>query len=160
MIPKSAILTLALLCAACASQPASKTSSMSEGMAGAVTQPFRDLNIMREEQQAALLQAAAAPYKPPEDCVRGERELVSLNEALGPDIDASAGAKSGVGEFVGEFAIDAVRGVTSLPFRGIVRRLTGADKREKAAKTAVFAGALRRAYLKGFAGGARCAVAE
>lgn len=148
------VLMLGSALTACASTPeAAKTS---DGMAGAMTQPFRDLNIMREEQAAVLTTAAAAPYAPPSDCSGSLVELQRLDEALGPDIDAPTEKSNPATAFVGEMVVDAVRGATGLPFRGIVRRVTGAAKREKDAKHAVYAGALRRAYLKGFEGGAGC----
>jgi hypothetical protein len=137
-------IAMALLTAACA--------STSEGVSGAVSQPMRDLNIVREEEKAALSSAVSAPYADPSDCVAGAQELKGLDEALGPDIDAAAAPNN----IVQEMALDAVRGAVSLPYRGIVRRLSGAHRREQALQRAKFAGELRRAYLKGFGRGARC----
>ncbi len=45
-----------------------------------------------------------------------------------------------------------------LPYRGILRRLTGADKRDRARTAAVLAGMVRRAWLKGLARNANCPV--
>jgi ABC-type phosphate/phosphonate transport system substrate-binding protein len=140
------VVSTALLTVACA--------STSEGVSAAVSQPLRDLSIVREEEKAALSSAVVAPYADPRDCASGVEELAELDAALGPDIDKVAAAASN--NIVQEFALDAVRGAVSLPYRGIVRRVTGAHRRDQALSRARFAGALRRAYLKGFSNGARC----
>jgi hypothetical protein len=51
----------------------------------------------------------------------------------------------------GDSAIDALRGTTEglIPFRGWVRKLTGAERHSKEVASAIAAGIVRRAYLKG-----------
>ncbi len=53
----------------------------------------------------------------------------------------------------------AVRRTTEgvIPFRGWVRKLTGAERVERRVQAAVTAGTIRRAYLKGIAQAAGCA---
>jgi hypothetical protein len=79
-----------------------------------------------------------------------------LNDALGPDMDASrSSTEPGLleqgGNLVGNSAIDALRGTTQdlIPFRSWVRRLTGAESHSKEVASAIAAGIVRRAYLKG-----------
>jgi len=48
-------------------------------------------------------------------------------------------------------------GVSSvIPYRGVVRQLTGAEKRARSRNDALLAGTVRRAYLKGYAEMLRC----
>lgn len=129
-------------------------ASTSEGVSGAVSQPMRDLNIVREAEKAALSGAVGSPYADPADCASGLRELEALDAALGPDIDNPAAPASD--NIARELALDAVRGAVSLPYRGIIRRLSGAHRRDQTLSRAKGAGALRRAYLKGFGRGAGC----
>lgn len=50
----------------------------------------------------------------------------------------------------------AVSGALSLPYRGIIRRVTGADRRERLLRRAILAGMVRRGFLKGAAHAAGC----
>jgi hypothetical protein len=52
---------------------------------------------------------------------------------------------------VGQAAIGAVRGAAEgvVPFRGWVRKLTGAEQYSKDVAAAIAAGTIRRAFLKG-----------
>jgi hypothetical protein len=88
---------------------------------------------------------AQAPYAPPEprSCQEVARQLAELDAILGPDVDALA---NGDEDMVGEWAKGAIRGL--VPYRGVVRFLTGASKKERALAAAVLAGTARRGYLK------------
>jgi hypothetical protein len=56
-------------------------------------------------------------------------------------------------------AVGAVRGASRsiIPFRGLVRQMTGADAHAKEVDTAIQAGKVRRAYLKGVGMNKNCA---
>ena len=45
----------------------------------------------------------------------------------------------------------AIRDAVGLPFRGVVRRLSGAEARDRELRAYVLAGIVRRAFLKGVA---------
>ena len=146
------------LCA-CATQakPPSLTSASAEpkSIGAAVTQPIRDLGLQREKTPEILLKAAAAPYAPPPaECEALKAEIAALDEVLGHDVDAGAKPKSS--NLVGDLATDAVQSATKLPFRGVIRRLTGAEKRAAELRQATLAGAARRAFLKGSMNGQGC----
>jgi len=51
----------------------------------------------------------------------------------------------------GDAAMDAFKGVAEdvIPFRGLVRKLSGAERHSKKVTAALVAGSVRRAYLKG-----------
>lgn len=116
---------------------------------GAVTQPLRDLNIMRTKVAEPLQTARAEPYaiKNLKACENIRAEIARLDEALGPDVDEDQ-AQPGM---VKTLAASAVRSAVKLPFSGVVRHLTGADARERVRQQSVQAGMARRAFLKGVA---------
>lgn len=115
----------------------------------AATQPLRDTRIRQDKIPEILLLAASAPYSSANtqscDAIRGE--VNRLTSVLGPDVDAPA-KKKGEGSAV---AAAAARGVVNsfIPGLGLVRVITGADKAQRRAEAAVYAGSVRRGYLKG-----------
>lgn len=147
------ILLSAVVVGGCATQ--SGQTGEKDMVTRAVEQPFRDLSLMRDKPVDALTSAAAAPYGPPDPlpCEKIVREIQALDEALGPDIDAPQGKTKSAAQSLAE---DAVADALSLPFRGIVRTLSGAARREREARRAVLAGMVRRGFLKGLARGSAC----
>ncbi|MGZ6017956.1 MAG: hypothetical protein ACXWKO_04740 [Phenylobacterium sp.] len=122
-----------------------KSQSRSDAM---VSGDSEGLGITGPKTPAALLAIVAAPYalpSPPE-CAALAREIADLDALLGPDVDnPKSGAKpedraaSAVGS--------AVRG--AIPYRWVLRWLTGAGDRDKQLRQAILAGAARRGFLKG-----------
>jgi hypothetical protein len=125
-----------------------------ESVKGAATAPLRDLNVMRAQIPEVLLQAMADPYaRPPRNykCPQLIALVQPLDEALGADIDRiniedqdmmERGRETALG-VAADFASDAI------PFRGWVRKLSGAERHDRLVRDAITAGAVRRAYLKG-----------
>jgi hypothetical protein len=139
--------------AGCATQARHDRSDMS----AAVEQPMRDLSLIRDELPPSLSQAAVAAYAAPpaNDCPGLRAELTELDKALGPDIDTPAESSDAMAGLAG----DLVRGALGLPFRGVVRRVTGAEQRDAAYRRAVLAGMVRRGYLKGRLADRSCSTA-
>ena len=118
-----------------------------------LSQPFRDIGLIRDQIPPVLVRASDNPYAPPRmlanddvDCTAVAHELGELDDALGPDVDMPQQRRSRVGGWVA----GAVRDAVSLPYRGVVRSITGAERRDRQMRDAVQAGNLRRAFLKGF----------
>src|SRR6185436_12838315 len=90
-------------------------------MADAVTQPLRDLSIIRRRVPPALVRALAGPYDAPAPttCVQTATEIADLDEVLGPDYDSERGVQRT--SFIRGLAIDGVRSVVDLPYRGVIR---------------------------------------
>lgn len=113
----------------------------------ALAQPFRDLSLIRGAAPPALVRAAAEPYRATKDCVAiaAERDvLAGLGAAQAKDDGAGlAGA--------------VVSGAAGLPFRGVVRRLTGAHRRDEANAAAVLGSMVLRGFLKGEGAALGCA---
>src|SRR5512133_3205394 len=148
----SSLLALsALLVLPACSKP--KTSGLSE----AATAPLGDLNLVRAKIPPILLAAQKAPYGPPAHpgCEGLAAEVRQLDAALPPDLDAAPAenpslAERGRAEASGA-AVGAVRHTAEglIPFRGWVRKLSGAERHSRLVAEAVAAGLVRRAYLKG-----------
>jgi hypothetical protein len=125
----------------------------------ALTQPLRDLSILRREPAQALQSAAAAPYADAAtlangglDCGSVASEIQALDAALGEDLDVAtpeAGLMAQARTDAGNALVDAVGDLVELPYRGLIRRITGAERRDREMAEAVQAGMVRRAYLKG-----------
>ncbi|WP_198937899.1 hypothetical protein [Pelomonas sp. KK5] len=165
-----AILVLASL-AGCASteQEQKPTGQARPGPTAAVSQaamtPFNDLNLVRAKIPDALLSAKAAPYAlpPVAGCDALKAEVVALDAALGADLDTPPSAANpglierGGGELENA-AGGALRGAAEglIPFRGWVRKLSGAERESKEVAAAIAAGTVRRAFLKGVGLAQRC----
>lgn len=130
--------------------------------------PLNDLNIVRAEIPAALARAQEGPYAIPADasCTILGTEIHELDAVLGPDLDAPATDSNpslierGT-EQVQNAAIGAIRRTTEgvVPFRGWVRKLTGAERYSKKVAAAIAAGTVRRAFIKGLMASKTCAQA-
>ena len=136
------------------------------GIGQAATAPLRDLNIMRDDIPVVLLAAMDAPYQTRTafDCPSIAAEVAALDLALGPDIDVPSEERSRdyyrIGaEEAADAALDAVRDAAEgvVPVRSWVRRLSGARQNEKRVKEAIYAGSVRRAFLKGVGDHRGCA---
>jgi hypothetical protein len=125
-----------------------------ESVAGAAKAPLRDLNVIRTQVPDVLLQALADPYARPasKKCQDLVALIRPLNDALGADIDTPpTDEERGMMERARPTALGAAAGFASdaIPFRGVVRHLTGAAKHDEYVQEAIVAGFTRRAYLKG-----------
>lgn len=149
------LFSLALLATpALAQQDSGKFEDRAEDV---VSQPLRDVGVVSDKIPDILIQAQQAPYSRAglSTCAHYRTAITDLDAVLGPDVDvvdakgrpvagrlAEAGAKSVVGSLI--------------PFRGLVREVTGAASTDRRIADAYVAGAARRAFLKGYATGRRC----
>jgi hypothetical protein len=129
-------------------------------VSSAVTTPLSDLNLVNAPIPDPLAVAQRAPYAAPSDasCAALATDVRALDEVLGPDLDAPAtDSNPGLVErgsaAVGEAATGALRRTAEgvIPFRGWVRKLSGAERYSKQVAAAIAAGTVRRAFLKGVA---------
>ena len=128
--------------------------------------PLEDLNLKQKHIPEVLLQARADPYdvKGLARCEAVAREIGRLDEALGPDLDEAPppddrSKLKKAGAAVRDAGIAEVRNQATdvLPFRGWVRKLTGAARHDKKVQAAIRAGEIRRGYLKGYGMNKNCA---
>lgn len=136
-------------------------------IAQAVASPLTDLNLVRAEIPPVLAAAMRTPYAAPASpgCAALADEVQALDAALGADLDvpASAAQPSLIergANAAADSAVGTVRSTTEglVPFRGWVRRLSGAERYAREVAAAIAAGAVRRAYLKGLGQAGGCAV--
>lgn len=153
---------LALVTALSLSACATKTQS---GITAAATAPLNDLNIVRAEIPDVLEQAQKQPYSLPGDrsCDALGLQVQELDEVLGADVDASTPESNqslierGT-DVAKNSAIGALRRTAEgvVPFRGWVRKLSGAERYSKHVSAAIAAGTVRRAFLKGIGASHGC----
>jgi hypothetical protein len=135
----------------------SSSSQMPQKVGAAVIAPLNDFNLVQAAIPDVLKEALAAPYAPPADqaCVKLAEHIQLLDGALGADLDAPGGVAPSLLERGVEGAenasVSALRNTTEgiVPFRGWIRKLTGAERYSKKVSAAIAAGSVRRAYLKG-----------
>ncbi|MXP32546.1 hypothetical protein GRI94_12015 [Erythrobacter jejuensis] len=116
--------------------------------------PIQDLNLAKDEIPAVLATAAADPYATGDlgNCRAIGNEIGDLTAVLGPDLDVEDGED---GLSVGKAAQSAVGSL--IPFRGILREVTGAADNQRKFEAAILAGAVRRGFLKGLGQQRGCA---
>jgi hypothetical protein len=89
----------------------------------------------------------------------GVREL---DEVLGPDLDAPPGkGNTGLLERGEDAATGALQRTAEgvMPFRGWVRKLTGAERYARQVSAAITAGGVRRGFLRGLSVAKACVAA-
>lgn len=118
----------------------------------AVTQPIADVNLKRKEIPPILAEAQNNPYslagiRKCGDVIAG---VNALNAVLGPDFDTPVNAtvatkrRKAIVNVAGGF----IKGL--VPFRSIIREISGANKADQEFSEAVYAGLVRRGFLKGY----------
>jgi hypothetical protein len=149
------LLAIASIAAGCASGSAERTGA---AVGQAATTPLSDLNIVRAEIPPVLAAAQKTPYGLPADrsCAAVGAEVQALDAALGADLDTPATDANP--SLIERSANDALRRTAEgvVPFRGWVRKLTGAERYSREVAAAIAAGTIRRAYLKGLGASAGC----
>jgi hypothetical protein len=155
--PHVTLLAAALLLTACA-------SSNQDKVATAATTPLSDLNVVRADIPEVLRAAAAAPYALPADasCAGLAASIKSLDEVLGPDLDVpSTAGNPGLLDRGEDAATGALQRTAEgvIPFRGWVRKLSGAECYARQVSAAITAGGVRRGFLRGMASAKACPAA-
>lgn len=109
--------------------------------------PLNDLNLSRDKIPDLLLRARTAPYDRQgiEKCSQIAAAVGELDAVLGDDLDiAEAKNRSLTPGRVAKWAVSSF-----IPFRGLLREVTGAAEHKRDFQDAIIAGMMRRSYLKG-----------
>lgn len=118
--------------------------------------PLRDLNIDARDVPAVLQTASRDPYALAgmDTCDAIVTDVAALDMVLGADYDIAVdGGDDRLSEGrIGQSVVGSI-----LPFRGIVREVTGAAANDRELRAAYTAGMVRRAFLKGLGLGRGCA---
>ena len=125
-----------------------------ESVQGAATAPLRDLNMVKTQIPEILIEALEDPYaRPPRNwkCPALIVLIRPLDAALGPDLDQVPPGDEDLMDRGKQTAFGVAGDLASgaIPFRGVVRRLSGANTHDRLVQSAIVAGNVRRAYLKG-----------
>ncbi|UAB77313.1 hypothetical protein INR77_10885 [Erythrobacter sp. SCSIO 43205] len=145
-----AALAAGLPCAAAHAQVNSEPDAMDVART-----PLEDLNIDAEDLPDILVKAAGNPYSVEglAACNDLVTEIAVLDNTLGPDFDLPQEERDRISAGrIGKSLVGSL-----LPFRSILREVTGAAKRKDEYEAAVTAGLVRRAFLKGVGLGRGCA---
>lgn len=135
----------------------STVSQTRGGFSDAALSPLDDLNLRRREIPP-LLKALESPYMTASDlsCDHIAAEILKLDGVLGRDWDTAAPDERLKTEVLADEAAEAALGAVEsgatgwIPFRGLLRKATGAESHEKKYNQAFKIGAQRRSYLKGY----------
>lgn len=152
-----ALFSTSLMLAACASKPAGEAVSQTRaGFTDAALSPLEDLNL-RKDEVPEVLAAISNPYKVDHtaSCADIAAEIETLDAILPPDWDdVTEEEQATLSERAADTASDGVLGVVAsearglIPYRGWVRRLSGANSHDKKLRAAFDRGRARRTYLK------------
>lgn len=109
--------------------------------------PVTDLGLRKGEIPQLLLTAQASPYdlEGLRTCPTITAAIVELDAVLGDDLDLPQDSDGGISP--GRVAQAAVG--SFIPFRGLIREISGANAHERKLVAAIYAGGVRRAFLKG-----------
>lgn len=147
----------AMLALACTAGAAAHAQVMPEpDVAEVAKTPLRDLNLDGRDIPEVLQVAARDPYAAQgmESCNALVTEIAALDSVLGADYDIAEddGEKRISEGRIGQGVVGSI-----IPFRGIVREVTGAAGNDRLLRAAYTAGMVRRAFLKGWGLGRGCA---
>lgn len=134
------------------------TSQGDQAIVNAATTPLNDLNLVHAAIPEVLAAAQRNPYGLPasRECAALNTDIHALDEVLGADLDtpatdANPSLLERGGNAAGDAAVGALQRTTEgiIPFRGWIRKLSGAERHSRRVIAAITAGTVRRAFLKG-----------
>jgi len=154
MMLRAAVLALLLTAPGVAVAQSNETLKKAGDIA---SQPARDVGASNKEIPTVLQNAVEAPYAMPKNrtCKGLNTAILELNEVLGPDFamgkEANENKTGKIAEAVGKTIVNSI-----IPFRGLVREISGAAPAERRLEAAIATGIARRGYLRGLATAKAC----
>lgn len=109
--------------------------------------PVTDLNLRKDEIPQLLIDAQVKPYdlNGLSKCSQLAAQVGEFDAILGDDIDLPQSTTQRVSAGrIGQYVVGSF-----IPFRGILREVTGAADQRRRMDAAITAGLIRRAFLKG-----------
>lgn len=145
--------------AAAAAQSGEKKDSVGADTVDAITQPLSDLNLRKKDIPSILRAAELAPYDLTsiDGCSALSAEIERLEGVLGPDADVPPDEDGIVNKGL-KLGGNVLGGL--VPFRGLVRQISGANAARARWQAAIYAGVARRSFLKGYRKGLGCINSE
>lgn len=150
-MPTSRSFVIAILFATAAPAAAFAQDNSTAAEAGRIAvRPAQDIGVVKTKVPPLLAQVAEDPYSMngTGSCPAIANSVRALNNVLGPDFGDDAPAhgnkKGAIAKAGGTALVDSI-----IPFRGLVREVTGAASAERRVQLATFAGVARRGFLRG-----------
>ena len=112
-----------------------------------VSQPVRDVGIEKTKIPPLLIEVSKSPYGMggAGTCRQISNSIAYLTDILGPDYSSVAvPAKRNLAKAGGQAVVNSL-----IPFRGLVREVSGAAPAERRLNAAIDAGIARRGFLRG-----------
>ena len=117
--------------------------------------PITDLNVGRDGEIPPVLAAAVdQPYALDDlrKCRQLSAAIEELNQVLGPDIDLPQEQRERIsGGRMAQWVVSSF-----IPFRGLIREVSGANAQDRKVNAAIQAGLTRRGFLKGVGAARGC----
>jgi len=109
--------------------------------------PLSDLNLRKGEIPPLLIAAQEDPYtlRGLTRCSQYAAAIGELDAVLGDDIDVAVAH----GRTISPGRVAQSVAGSFIPFRGVIRELSGANAQERKIQAAIYAGTARRSFLKG-----------
>ncbi len=116
-----------------------------------VTAPLQDANLKKKRIPEVLELARGGPYEMAglRNCAAIKRDIAALSGVLGTDFDTPEDRRPNRGRQAANVGKSVVQGF--IPFRGVIREVTGAAAAQREWDAAVDAGIARRGFLRGVA---------
>lgn len=143
----AAFLALALAGAPALAQDDKPVTDDSVGAKDVARTPLTDLNLRSDPIPQLLIEAQQDPYGTEglRRCSDYAAAVRELDAVLGVDFDVATPEERRIN--AGRVAQSVVGSL--IPFRGVIREVSGAAKHERDFQEAILAGMMRRAFLKG-----------
>jgi hypothetical protein len=120
------------------------------GLAHAQVKPGSEsgLGLTGADVPPLLATIKAEPYRAPASpaCDTASAEILAINDLIGADLDTPPEPEDNKKNLIAKGS-DMARGL--VPYGGVVRFVTGANKKDKELREAVMAGYARRGFLRG-----------
>lgn len=137
--------------AAAQSQAADRPRTTEKVAEDVVSQPVQDVGIDKKDIPENLIAIQDKPYSLVgiKTCAQIRSAIGDMDAVLGEDLDIPYEAsrddkrKDTAGK-VGGLIVNSI-----IPFRGVIREISGAAAQERRYNAAVYAGVVRRSFLKG-----------
>ena len=113
-------------------------------------QPARDVGLLKRKVPPVLEDALADPYsiRGLKTCAQLAAAVRTLNAALGPDYEAGGEYRENrAGKLAAAGATSVINSI--IPYRSLVREISGAAPADRHMKAVVDAGLARRGFLRG-----------
>jgi hypothetical protein len=139
---------------ALAGEPPKPVTDKSVSAQDVAETPVTDLNLKHDKIPQVLVNAQTGTYDLTgiHSCPQIASAVGELNTVLGPDLDLPQGEQNGVS--AGRVAQSVVG--SFIPFRGIIREISGANEQQRRMQAAIEAGIARRGFLKGLGAARGC----